>query len=167
MPRTKAVPPLLDAPQAAFLGGPVAINVASLDAARLPSVARAFGCRVSADRREVVVFLSQQRSRRILDDLTAGAPIAVVFSRPKTHVTFQLKAVRARIRRLAKGDREIMLAYGAAFIAEIMALGYSESFSRALMAPARDEALGVVFTPDAVFEQTPGPKAGMRLEPNR
>jgi hypothetical protein len=58
-----------------------------------------------------------------------------------------------------------MLACGAAFIAEIMALGYSENFSRALMAPAGDDAVGVAFTPEAVFEQTPGPKAGMRLEP--
>jgi len=81
---TKANSPLLDAAQAAFLGGPVAINVASHDAARVPSIARAFGCRVSDDRREVVVFLSQPRSRRILDDLAAGAPIAAVFSRPAT-----------------------------------------------------------------------------------
>ncbi len=165
MPRTKAEPPLLDAAQAAFLTGPVAINVASHDAERVPSVARAFGCRVSADRREVVVFLSLKRSRRILDDLAAGAPIAAVFSRPKTHETLQLKAADARIQRLAEGDREIMLACGAAFCAEIMALGYSESFSRALMAPAADEGVGIVFTPVAVFEQTPGPKAGMRLEP--
>ena len=35
----------------------------------------------------------------------------------------------------------------------------------ALMAPAGDDAVGVAFTPEAVFEQTPGPKAGMRLEP--
>jgi hypothetical protein len=147
MPRTKAEPPLLDAAQAAFLAGPVAINVASHDGARVPSVARAFGCRVSDDLREVVVFLSQKRSRSILDDLAAGAPIAAV------------------IRRLAEGDREIMLACGAAFCAEIMALGYSESFSHALMAPTADEGIGIAFTPVAVFEQTPGPKAGMRLEP--
>jgi len=165
MLQTKANPPLLNAAQAAFLGGPVAINVASHDAARVPSIARAFGCRVSDDQREVVVFLSQPRSRRILDDLAAGAPIAAVFSRPATHVTLQLKAAGARIQRLAAGDREIMLASGAAFIAEIMALGYSENFSRALMAPAGDDAVGVAFTPEAVFEQTPGPKAGMRLEP--
>jgi hypothetical protein len=155
----------LDAAQAAFLAGPVAINVASHDAARVPSVARAFGCRVSADLREVVVFLSQKRSQGVLDDLAAGAPIAAVFSRPKTHETLQLKALDARIRRLAEGDREIMLACGAAFSAEIMALGYSESFSRALMAPAVDEGIGIAFTPVAVFEQAPGPKAGMRLEP--
>lgn len=165
MPRRKSEPPLLDAAKAAFLAGPVAINAGSHDAARLPSITRAFGCKVSPDRREVVVFMSTHHSRTILRDLTAGAPIAVVFSRPKTHETLQLKGLRARIQPLAPGDREIMLASGAAFSAEIMALGYPEAFSLAIMAPAADEAVGVAFTPSAVFEQTPGPKAGMRLEP--
>jgi hypothetical protein len=165
MPRRKSDPPLLDATRAAFLGGPVAINLASHDAAQVPSIARAFGCKVSADRREVVVFLSQRRSQAILRDLAAGAPIAVVFSRPRTHETLQLKGARGRILPLGPGDREIMRACGAAFSAEIIALGHSESFSHALMAPADDEAVAVAFTPEAVFEQTPGPRAGMRLEP--
>jgi hypothetical protein len=151
--------------QAAFLGGPVAINAASHDADQVPSITRAYGCRVSSDRREVVVFLSKQRSQAILRDLAAGAPIAVVFSRPRTHETLQLKGARGRIQPLEAGDREIMLACGAAFSAEIMALGHLESFSNALMAPVNDDAVGIAFTPDAVFEQTPGPKAGMRLKP--
>ncbi|MDD5366892.1 MAG: hypothetical protein PHR30_16265 [Gallionellaceae bacterium] len=165
MPRTKSDPPLLDAMHAEFLGGPVAINVASRDEARVPSIARAYGCRVAADRREVVVFLSRRRSTALLRDLAAGAPVAVVFSRPKTHETIQLKGARVRIRPLAAGDRARMLACGAAFATEIIALGYTESFSRALMAPAGDDAMAIAFTPDAVFEQTPGPKAGQRLEP--
>ena len=165
MPRTKSDPPLLDATQAAFLGGPVAINLASHDDAQVPSIARACGCKVSADRREVVVFLSKRRSQAILRDLEAGAPLAVVFSRPRTHETLQLKGGHGRIRPLGPGDREIMLACGAAFSAEIIALGYSEHFSKALMAPVEDDAVGVAFKPDALFEQTPGPKAGMRLAP--
>jgi hypothetical protein len=151
--------------QAAFLGGPVAINLASHDAAGTPSITRAYGCKVSADRREVVVFLSKRRSEAILRDLAAGAAIAVVFSRPRTHETLQLKGAEGRILPLASEDRDIMLACSAAFSAEIIALGHSEGFSQALTAPAGDDAVGIAFTPDAVFEQTPGPKAGMRLEP--
>jgi hypothetical protein len=157
---------LLDAMQAAFLGGPVAINAASHDAVRVPSITRAFGCRVAADRSEVVIFLSRQRSTAILRDLAAGAAIAVVFSRPKTHETLQLKGACGCIQPLEEGDRQIMLAYGTAFTAEIRALGYEEGFSRALTKPAGDEAVAVAFAPNAVFDQTPGPKAGMRLQPN-
>lgn len=165
MPRTKSAPTLLDAQQAEFLGGPVAINVASHDSDQVPSIARAYGCRVAAGRREVVVFLSRPRSQALLRDLAAGAPIAVVFSRPKTHETIQLKGARARVQPLAAGDRARMRACGEAFAAEINALGYPESFSGLLVAPVNDEAVAVAFVPDAVFEQTPGPKAGMRLEP--
>ena len=165
MPRTKSDPPLLDAKQAEFLGGPVAINVASHDRDQVPSIARAYGCRVTADLREVVVFLSRRRSEALLRDLAAGAPVAVVFSRPKTHETIQLKGALARVRPLAARDRARMRACGAAFATEIIALGYSEGFSNTLMAPVNDDAVAIAFKPDGVFEQTPGPKAGQRLEP--
>lgn len=165
MPRTQTDSPLLDTAQAAFLVGPVAINVASHDAGRMPSITRAYGCRVAVDRSEVIVFLSTTRSVAVLRDLAADAPIAVVFSRPLTHATLQLKGTRARIQPLAPGDREIMRAYAAAFSMEIIALGHAHGFSHALMAPAGDEAVAVAFRPEAVFDQTPGPKAGMRLGP--
>ena len=157
--------PLLNSAQAAFLRGPVSISAASRDAGLAPSLARVYGCRVSADRREVVLFFSRRRSAAVLRDLQAGSPIAVVFSRPGTHETLQLKAPGARIRPLAPRDRALMRAYGAAFAAEIRELGYLEDFAQALMAPTGDEALAVAFTPAALFEQTPGPHAGRRLEP--
>lgn len=165
MPRKKADPPLLDADQAAFLAGPVAVGMASHDARGVPSLARAFGCKVSPDRRRVTVFLSRRRSGPLLRDLEAGEPVAAVFSRPLTHETLQLKAPCARLGELEPGDREIMLAAGAAFAAELVSLGYPERFCRDLMAPSADEAVAAVFTPSALYEQTPGPKAGRRLEP--
>lgn len=165
MPRKKAASPLLDESQAAFLGGPVAINMASRDARGYPSLTRGFGCRVSPDLLEVVVYVARRQAEPLLRDLAAGAPVAVVFSRPLTHQTLQLKGERARLRHLQAGERESMQAAGDAFTAEIMSLGYPGHFSHALMSACADEATAVVFTPTAVFEQTPGPKAGIRLEP--
>lgn len=155
--------PLLDKKQAAFLQGPVAINVASHDPALTPSVARGFGCRVSGNLRQVTVFVSGLRSRVLLRDLGAGAAVAVVFTRPKTHETLQLKGANAEVVPLSRGDQELMRAYGEAFGAEIRSLGYTDYFTRAITAPVEDEAVGLAFTPDAVFEQTPGPAAGKRL----
>ena len=165
MPRKKAAPPLLDAAQAAFLAGPVAVGMASHDGGGVPSLSRAFGCKVSPDRREVTVFLSRLRSGALLRDLDAGQPVAAVFSRPLTHETLQLKAGQVLLRDLATGEREIMETAGEAFIAELVALGYAEAFCRALMSPCADEAVAAIFTPTALYEQTPGPKAGARLEP--
>jgi len=158
-------PPVLDAAWAAFLTGPVAINVASRSPALVPSVARAYGCRVSPDRRRVTILLATGRARALLRDLAEGAPIAAVFSRPKTHVTLQLKGELAEVLPATATDVELMQAYGAAFAAEVCALGYREDFGARLAATAAEPAAAVRFEPVALFEQTPGPRAGERLEP--
>lgn len=157
--------PLLDTSRAAFLLEPVAINVASRDSGFVPSIARAFGCRISADRRLVTLFLSAARSRVLLRDLRAGAPIAAVFARPINHRSLQLKAPAAEIQPLAPGDEERMAAYADAFAAELAGLGESRIFSQAMVMAVSDEAIAVTFAPTGMFEQTPGPAAGQRLEP--
>jgi len=163
MHATTAVPALLDVDQVAFLGEPVAINVASRDAALTPSVARAYGCRVSSDRRQVTVFLSLLRSRGLLRDLRAGAPIAVVFTRPVSHRSLQLKAATADVEPLAPADQALMRAYGEAFCRELLTIDAPEHVARAMTQPVDDESVAVTFSPAAVFDQTPGPSAGKRL----
>lgn len=154
---------VLDCRQAAFLLGPVSMNIASRDAALTPSVARVFGCRIAADGREVTVFLSAARAAGVLRDLRAGAPLALVFSRPQTHETRQLKAASARIEPVAPGDIELIRAYGDAFVAECVPLGYAEHFMRGFFVGVEDDAVAVTFAPSAMFEQTPGPDAGKRM----
>jgi hypothetical protein len=156
--------PLLDQNQVAFLLGPVSISLASHDAAGVPSLARAFGCRVAADHREVVVFVPTRTAESLLRDLAAGAPIAAVFSRPKTHETLQLKAPAARLEPLGPTDPQGMRASGSALAAELIALGYSAAFSNALVAPSREDAVAVAFFPTLLFDHTPGPRAGRRLD---
>lgn len=153
----------LDAALAAFIRGPVAINLASRDAAYTPSIARGYGCRVSTDRRRITVFLALQCSQAILRDLRAGAPLATVFCLPSTHETLQFKSPGAELAALESGDRAIMRAYAAAFRAEISAAGYVDPFSSALVAPAEEDAVAVSFAPSAIFDQTPGPEAGKPL----
>lgn len=161
------LPPLLDATRAAFLGGPLGINLASRAPDLRPSLARGYGCRVAADRRAVTLFVAARRADALLRDLAAGAPLAVIFSRPLSHESLQLKGASAAIEPLAAGDRDRMRDYAAAFSAEICALGYDLDFARALLAAVEEEALAVRFRPTAAFEQTPGPKAGEPLGPPR
>lgn len=154
---------VLDARLAAFLLGPVSMDIASRDAALTPSLARAFGCRIAADGREVTIFVSAALGAAVLRDLRAGAPLAVVFSRPQSHETRQFKAASARIEPLAPGDLELMRTYADAFVAECVPLGYPESFIRGFFVGVEADALAVSFAPAAMYEQTPGPNAGKRL----
>ncbi len=107
--------PLLDEARAVFITHRVAMNVASCSAARVPSLVRAHGCRISADRRRVTVFVSVPRAATVLADLRAGGAIAVVFSLPRTHETIQLKGAQASIVPLEGGDRELMKTYAGKF----------------------------------------------------
>ena len=53
---------LLNEAIAAFIQRGVSMNLASRDAGNMPTVARACGCRVSPDLRQVTVFLSPAQS---------------------------------------------------------------------------------------------------------
>jgi hypothetical protein len=156
--------PLLDEARAVFITQRVAMNVASCSAGRVPSLVRAHGCRVSADRRRVTLFVSVPRATAVLADLRAGGAIAVVFSLPRTHETIQMKGARASIVPLEDGDATLMKTYVESFVDELCRLGYREPFVRAMMSSADEESVGVMFEPTAAFVQTPGPNAGSRLE---
>lgn len=156
-------PPILDETHARFLSHHVSILAGSCSAECMPSVVRAYGCRVAPDRRAITVFLSVAQSNAVLADLRAGGAIAVVFSRPTTHETLQLKGTRASIAPLVDGDRELMRAYGRSFGEEVGSVGFGELFQRAIMSGTGEDAVAVTFTPTAAFEQTPGPSAGQPL----
>lgn len=156
-------PILLDETQIRFLTQRVSILMGSCSAEGIPSVVRAYGCRVSPDRRSLTVFLAVKHSDAVLKDLRAGAAVTAVFSKPSTHGTLQLKGTHAHIVPLAEGDRELMRVYGQSFRDELSSIGCLESFTQGITAGAEEEAIGVSFTPTAAFEQTPGPSAGQPL----
>lgn len=163
MPTNQPDDPLLDATRAAFISQGVAMNVASCSAKRVPSLARAYGCRVSGDRRRVTVFVPAPLASALLEDLRAGSGIAVVFTLPRSHETLQLKGSKADIVPLEAGDPERIQAYAGSFVDEIHRLGYTTDFARALASGANEELVGLRFEPAAAFVQTPGPNAGQRL----
>ena len=156
-------PRVIDDAHAAFIQRRVSILVGSCSNRGVPSVARAYGCRVSSDRRYLTVFLALPQSEVLLRDLRASGTIAVVFSRPSTHETLQFKGSVQRISALEADDRWVMQAYGRSFAEDIAPLGFDESFQDAIMAPVEHEALAVTFVPVAAFVQTPGPSAGQPL----
>ncbi|MHB1214128.1 MAG: hypothetical protein ACYCY9_03985 [Thiobacillus sp.] len=154
----------LTAGQAAFLQGPVSINVAASGRDGWPCVCRAQGCMVARDRRTVTVLLSARRGREVLDALEGGSSLAAVFSRPATHATLQLKAGHATRVALNATHRDCDARYARAFADELVTLGYGAELGQGLMAmmAARD-LVALRFAPEIIFDQTPGPAAGRVL----
>lgn len=156
-------PALIDAGHAEFLQRGVSISVAACDHDRVPTAARATGCRLSPDRRRITVFVSATQAASVLQCVRANAAIAVVFSEPSTHRTVQLKGTDASVGGPAQGDLNIVGGYRDAFARELEPLGYPEILIRTLLSYPSADIVGITFTPSEAFSQTPGPKAGEPL----
>jgi hypothetical protein len=155
--------PLLSEANADFVRRRTSINVAARDAQNRPAVARALGCLVSGDRRRVTVFLSATHAAQVLCCLQENGAIAVAITRPTTHETLQIKGRVVGIVPLSDADRAVMAAYRESVIEELSPLGYRPEFVQTLLAGS-DDGVAVGFEPTALFNQTPGPKAGEKLE---
>ena len=118
---------------------------------------------MSPDRTRVSVFAPTARVAAMIELLQNGAPIAVVFSQPSTHQSIQLKAQRVDVRPIDERELELIQRYTNAFVAEVLPFGFSDPFTRALLAFDSGEVVAFEFTPDAAFLQTPGARAGCAL----
>jgi hypothetical protein len=156
-------PPLLDNESATFIQGGVSIVASSCDARQIPSIGRIAGCRVAPDRRRVTVCLAASQAPQLLADVRACGRIAVVFSRPTTHRSFQLKSDDAIARAPSAAELAVVASQMEAFAAEIALLGLSREQARVLLGCADEDLVAIDFTPNAAFEQTPGPGAGKQI----
>jgi hypothetical protein len=153
----------LDPELVAFMQGGVSMHAASRDANLVANLSRPLGCRVSADRTRVTIFLLASHSGGMVADFRANGRIAVVFSLPSTHRTIQLKGEDAAQEPLQEGDHIVIARHRAAFVAELASLRYDPSLPEKLMAGSRGDVLAVSFTVTEAFIQTPGPTAGTPL----
>ncbi|WP_243288541.1 hypothetical protein [Geothrix terrae] len=156
---------LLDPELTRFVMGGVSINAGSGGAEGLPSLCRAFGCRVDPGTGRITLFFSAPQAADLIRDATASGALAVVFSEPPTHRTVQIKGQDARLVPLAEDDLACVTAYRTAFAQSLVFLGFTEVMVRTLL-DCPDEALvALTFTPSAFFNSTPGAQAGTPLIP--
>jgi hypothetical protein len=140
--------------------GEVSLYVAGCSAQLRPCAARGLGCRVSRGTSSVTTWVSRPAAPALIDDITSNGRVAVVVSHIETCKTFQLKAVDAEITGLDAADHARIADYHDAFIKYAMSIGYPEPMLRSMMQYRFDKLAAVVFSPNSVFAQTPGPGAG-------
>lgn len=149
----------------AFMQQGVSILIATRDGSNRPCVCRASGCRVRDDGR-VLVFLDENRGRRVLGAVAATNSVAVVFSEPPTHRTIQVKGTDATVVTV-EDHVAVTDAYAIAFADMLTDLGYSARMATALVKLEPTRTRAVLFTPTSVFDQTPGPGAGEAVSADR
>ncbi len=163
MSERSSQPGPLSAEHAAFIIGGLAIDLATRDHRNIPRVARCIGCRVSADRRRLTLIVANYMIDRFVEALRATRTIAAVFCLASTHRAVQIKGSDAVIEPALATDVALVERTIAAFAADIVLLGYAEAHARVDMMYRPEELIAIAFTPDAIYEQTPGPNAGKPL----
>jgi hypothetical protein len=162
-PEAAEAAPLLTPAMAAFICGGQSLTVSSCDERLQPSLAKGVTCCVSDNLREVTVIVSIAASGSLCRDLEQSGVIAVVACRPSTHETYQLKGTDARPVPLDDEDPERVRIYLAEFAKDLLPLGWGSSFVDTAFSHRTSDLRKFRFTPTAVFDQTPGPRAGARI----
>lgn len=127
-----------------------------------PEAVRAVGLRVAPDARSLTVLVPAVTGATTLANLRANPRIAVTFSYPPTHRTFQIKGPVLAIRDADEADRAVATAWREGFAASIATLGHApRKVYNVRIWPAHAIDVSI----EQVFAQTPGPKAGAPLAP--
>lgn len=161
--KTPAAPSLLPADLIAMMDKGVSAIVASRDAAMRPSIMRAVGTHIDTQGREITVYVARSQSRQLIQDISSNGCVAVVFSKPSTHRSVQLKAGDARIRPATGADEPILQRYLRSMEQEIALVGHAPALTRAMLAHRLDDVVAITFTPQQAYDQTPGPRAGQSM----
>ncbi len=140
--------------------------VGTRDAELVPELVRAWGPRVSRDRRRVSVCVAMGAGAKTLGNLRDNARVAVTFALPANSNAIQ---VWGRCVGTGRPDREDLTAvqqHRDVFAQVNKGIGVPLPFIEALWQRELAGSPGMVrirFVAEQVFNQTPGPEAGSRL----
>lgn len=151
---------MLDSDNAAFIQTGVSISLAACSVDRLPCMSRGLGCKLIDGGRQVAIFIKRSQSAELLENIRNTGRVANVFSLPSSNRTVQLKGADAQILAFDLADLPVIEFHVSLFVDEVIPIGLQENIARTLFAFTVDDLVTVVYSPNAAFTQTPGPKAG-------
>lgn len=151
---------MLDDSLVAFLEQGLAINVGTRNARLEASAAYVGAAIVDPDRHHLTVYVPTVAAGSILDDLQSNGQAAVVFARPEDDRACQVKGTFVSARPATDDEELLVRGQFEAFLRQLEIIGMpGESTRPWLVWPAIAVRLRVT----ALFDQTPGPKAGAAL----
>lgn len=146
-----------------FLDRSLSVNVATSDRDGRPLVARAVAARVSPGGERLTVLIDGRANAALVAAVAGTGRLAVVFTEPSTHRSIQIKDDAASVAAPTVEEAALPGPYIDGFIAELSGMGFTEAFVRAVMEFDPADLVALHLDPAAVFDQTPGPKAGERI----
>jgi hypothetical protein len=145
----------------AFLESGLSILIGTRDRNLRPTAARGIGGHVAPDRRSISIYLPRSVAERTLADLADNSRLATTFSRVSDHRSVQIKGRCLEIRDSDEEDRRRQERYLATLAVNLDEIGMTKALTEHLACwPSVTLRVAV----EQLYEQTPGPKAGCKLE---
>jgi hypothetical protein len=145
---------------AAFLQEGIAIQIGTRNARFEPNGARVVAVRVGEDGGTIVAFVPEIAAPQVLPDLHANGQAALVFARPPDERACQVKGVFVEARDARAEDKTFVLDQWERWVVRLTSIGLPrETTERWQTWPC----VAVTLRVTALFDQTPGPRAGAAL----
>jgi hypothetical protein len=138
-------------------GDGTSLMVATADGDGVPSCCRAVGLAGDADGDSLTVYLPVWTAAQTIANLAATHRIAIVSSFPLDHGTIQLKGRSGAVRVARDDERPLVDRWLGRFADVVSSLGLPRAVAMSLV---HWPAFAVDVEVDAIFDQTPGPRAG-------
>jgi hypothetical protein len=139
----------------------MSILVGTVDARGNPSCCRAIALTSSDDLATLTTYLPVATSQATIANIAVNGRLAIVASHPIDHSSIQLKGTTSGARLAREDESRLVKARLEAFADILDTIGLPRRVVRSV---AHWPAFAVEMRVDSVFEQTPGPKAGTRIQ---
>lgn len=153
---------MIDSSIAAFLESAVMTILASRDGDFRPAIGRGVGTRCPAGGQVLETMVSRAQWPRLVDNLAPGAPIAATFVKVDDYQTYQVKGIVEEIALASEADQALTRVFHRDVRRALSALGVTEGQIAFWLTDIELHRLR--YRVSDLFVQTPGPRAGMRLE---
>jgi hypothetical protein len=140
-----------------YLGNGMSIVVGTVGAAGWPATCRAVALVGHEDGLGVTVYLPVATSAETIANVASNGRVAIVSSCPTDHGTVQLKGRSRGVRVACEGEAEVIHAQMERFADVLDQVGIPRRITRSFTSWP---VFAVDVEVEAVFEQTPGPRAG-------
>ena len=140
------------------------VVLSSSSVAAVPSLCWGMAGRVLDDGRTVEAWVREDQARQFLADVRATGKVAAVFNEPYTNLAVQLKGDEALIRAATRDDEAFLRQHVGHMVTELTRMNIPEAFTRNFFEQPWSLLSVVRFEAADVYIQTPGPRAGQRLE---
>ena len=143
-----------------FLEQGLSLHVGTRDEHLRPSGARAAAVIVEPGGEHMLVFVADVAVARLLDDIQRNGQLAVDFGRPEDDRACQVKGIVVEVRAARPDEHDVVLRQWQGFLVQLEKIGIPRQMATGW---AHWPATVIRIKVTAVFEQTPGPQAGMAI----